>query len=260
MESFIGFLGILISIGTLAWTIYTDTRLKDNSNSVDNSINNNYINKSKTTTTINKVNTTNYTYINKTSSSNKSSDDSQFDLTFMIICFVVGSILYSKYSRVIIFSTSLLGIVSLISSIICSLLLIKRRLLPHRNYIFNFISYMIIFICILFVSKPLYNYDAVSNVENLLRSGSGFLNVFSSNSSGVVSLGCKIGSVGIIISYFIMSFKIILVTYKSIKNYNPIAPISWNYITASLVVFVILLLFSTGYFVSIFDKLRTIKL
>jgi hypothetical protein len=80
--------------------------------------------------------------------------------------------------------------------------------------------------------------------------------VFFENPSGILSISCKIASVGIIISQFIVPFKFIIVTYKSYKNNTPIPAISFKNIKADLVLFTILILFSTGYFIAIFDILQ----
>lgn len=265
MEVAISLGSLIVAILSLAWTIYKDTSLSNNSNGttnikIDNSNNatNTTIN-NKNTTTINNKNTTNN---NNTTNINKTYKDESQGNEFIIffIIFIIGSTLYSKYSNTIIIITSVVGVLSLISTLICYLVLLRKRLLSNKNYIYSFIKYIVLFTCIIFVSKPLYNSDIVSIVENLLKNDSGFINVFTSYPSGMISISCKIAAVGIIVAQFIMYFKLIIVTYKSCKNNIPMPALTLKDIMADIIIFVILLLVSTGYFVKIFDTLQSIKI
>lgn len=263
METVISLVSLIVTILSLFWTIYKDTSLNNNSNSdiiISNSNITNNINSIKNITNID--NSKNATYINNTHSNsnsyNNSSENNDFILFFIFL--IIGCILYSEYSNIIIITTSIIGILSLITTLFCFSILLKKRLVSRKTYIYSFIRYVILFLCIIFISNPLYNREIASTAEDLLKNGSGLMNVFISNPLGIMSITCKIASVGIIISQFILSFKLIIVTYKHCNKSLPLKILAWKDIKVDAIVFSLLLLFSSGLFVKIFDQLQSIKI
>lgn len=233
---------------------------------------------SKATTDINlnkndtTINSNNSTYVNKKIINNtvitkispntfsSSSDSNDFGL-FVIIFILIGSVVskfYLNNRSLIIFWLIMLGILSFTITITCSLILAKNRLITNLSLYMQTIKWFPLFTGIIFIYNPFYNSDSLNTVAELIKNGTGIVNILFKYSNDFLFFLLQLLGLALIaltfIGYLIYTIK---TTYIALKKDIPVLDISKKDIIFYFIMLFFIFIFVSGLYVEFFKFIST---
>ena len=233
---------------------------------------------SKATTDINlnkndtTINSNNSTYVNKKIINNtvitkispntfsSSSDSNDFRL-FVIIFILIGSVVskfYLNNRSLIIFWLIMLGILSFTITITCSLILAKNRLITNLSLYMQTIKWFPLFTGIIFIYNPFYNSDSLNTVAELIKNGTGIVNILFKYSNDFLFFLLQLLGLALIaltfIGYLIYTIK---TTYIALKKDIPVLDISKKDIIFYFIMLFFIFIFVSGLYVEFFKFIST---
>lgn len=227
------------------------------------------INLNKNDTTINSNNSTyvnkkiiNNTVITKISPNtfSSSSDSNDFGL-FVIIFILIGSVVskfYLNNRSLIIFWLIMLGILSFTITITCSLILAKNRLITNLSLYMQTIKWFPLFTGIIFIYNPFYNSDSLNTVAELIKNGTGIVNILFKYSNDFLFFLLQLLGLALIaltfIGYLIYTIK---TTYIALKKDIPVLDISKKDIIFYFIMLFFIFIFVSGLYVEFFKFIST---
>jgi hypothetical protein len=231
----------VVAILTFILELYKITSdKKDNKNSsntitIDNSINLNSNNTNSYSFDSHDKNIKTYpvnSYTNhpnkKVQSSNNSNDFGVYIFLFILIGFLLSKV-YLDNQPLIIFWLIILGILSFIITLICTLILAKNKLITNSTLYLHTIKWPPLFTGIIFIYRPLYSSNNLSLVEELIKKGTGYLETFLNYPSDSLFFIFQVSGLILTALVFINYLLYIVInTYKSLKTKTPLKTISWK--------------------------------
>lgn len=174
------------------------------------------------------VNNQSYYPNNNVNIKNNSNDVIGFLALFIIIIAIISKFYLDNRSSIIL-GIIILGILSFIVTLSCTLILAENRLITNSTLLIKTIKWVPLFLVIKFINRPLYNSNTLNMVAELIKKGTGYLRIFFSYPYDVMFfviqfLGLAILTI-VFISYLISSIR---GTYKSLKTKLPIKTILWK--------------------------------
>ncbi|WP_049043217.1 hypothetical protein [Clostridium sporogenes] len=205
------------------------------------------------------VNNQSYYPNNNVNIKSNSNDVIGFLALFIIIIAIISKFYLDNRSSIIL-GIIILGILSFIVTLSCTLILAENRLITNSTLLIKTIKWAPLFLVIKFINRPLYNSNTLNMVAELIKKGTGYLRIFFSYPYDVMFfviqfLGLAILTI-VFISYLISSIKD---TYKSLKTKLPIKTILWKdaipYFALQFFIFFLV----SGLYTKLFSKLSLIS-